>query len=372
MNLPYPHLALLAENAEPARSWWENPWLILLKSVAVGYLAGRLAAWALRRTAQRCEARGHLGRAQIARDLAGPVSLALLTLGLSFGRLGLDFERLGLSAENAKYAQFVLAKALMLLYSIVAIWFAYNLVNLIEVGVRRMRRSADAAVDRPVVLLISRSLRVFLVILGVLFVAKSVFGQDIGAWLAGLGIAGLAVSLAAQDSLKQLFGSITILLDRSFRVGDHVITCGHDGMVEDVGFRSTKIRTSADRLVTIPNATLVNSPIENLSRRQAVSRTITLMISGRTPSPKIRELQEALRAVFDEQAIAGPVHPAINGAERSPQVRFEDFHAGDFKLTVTYWYSPASDPDYAAHAERVNLRIVEELQKAGVEIGKPG
>jgi MscS family membrane protein len=350
--------------------WW--PWLILLMSVAVALLAGRALSWALWRLARKWDAHGKPGRAQIAAGLIGPGNLALLTLALTVTLPSLDFRGMRLNDDAAKYAHLVVAKTQVLLYSIVVIWFAYNLVDLIGLAIRRMGRTVDVSLDRPVVLLISRSLRVFLVVLGLLFITKSVFGQDIGAWLTGLGIAGLAVSLAAQDSLKQLFGSVTILLDRSFRVGDHVVTCGYDGTIEDVGFRSTKLRTSTDRLVTIPNATLVNSAIENLSRRPAHCRAITLALSGRTPSQKIGELREALRGIFDEEAIRSPVHPTVNGVERSPQVRFEDFHGGDFKLTVTYWYAPVTDPGYAAHAEKVNLRIVEELQKAGVEIAAAG
>ena len=108
---------------------------------------------------------------------------------------------------------------------------------------RRLAPGVDSALQRHIVLLVSRSLRVFLVVVGTLFVAQSVFDLNIGAWLAGLGIAGLAVSLAAQDSLKHLFGSVTILLDRSFRIGDYVISGNHEGTIEDIGFHSTKLRT---------------------------------------------------------------------------------------------------------------------------------
>jgi MscS family membrane protein len=265
----------------------------------------------------------------------------------------------------------LISKALKLLATIAVFWYAYNLVDVIDVVVRRLACGADVALQRQIVLLVSRSLRVFLVVIGMLVVAESVFEQNIGAWLAGLGIAGLAVSLAAQDSLKNFFGSLNILLDRSFRLGDRIISCGYDGTIEDVGFRSTKIRTASGHLVTIPNSSLVNNTIENVSRRRAVSRVVTLSIAGRTPGEKLREAIQAFGRIFDEEGIRGPVRPIIDGVECPPQVRFEDFQAGDFRLTVTYWYAPANDPAYADHAERVNLRILEELQRAGIELGGP-
>jgi MscS family membrane protein len=337
--------------------------VILLGLIFLGLLAGRLSTWGLGRIARHCEARGWAGRAQLALGLMGPASLALLTLGLYLGQIDLNV---------GEFLQEVfIPGTLRLLWLIAVFWYAYNLVDAIDILVRRLARGVDSALQRHIVLLVSRSLRVFLIVIGSLSVAESVFHQDIGAWLAGLGIAGLAVSLAAQDSLKQLFGSITIVFDRSFRLGDRVISCGFDGTIEDIGFRSTKIRTLSGHEVTIPNANLVNSPIENVSRRPAVRRIVTLQIAGRTPSDKLRTAIRAINGIFGEEGIRGPVRPFIDHAECPPQVRFEDFQAGDFRVTVTYWYAPATDPDYAAHAERVNLRIVEELEKAGVQLAQP-
>jgi MscS family membrane protein len=340
-------------------------WVELLISIFVGLAAGRVTAWCLGRATQRCEARGWTGRAHATLALAGPISLTMLTIGLTVGLM-----RLHVGKDGESLLHFI-SKTLLLLYTIAIFWFAYNLVDVIDVVVRRIAHGADLGLQRHIVLLMSRSVRVFLVVICTLFVAKSVFNQDIGAWLAGLGIAGLAVSLAAQDSLKNLFGSLSILLDRSFRLGDRIISCGCDGTIEDIGFRSTKLRTAAGHLVTIPNSSMVNSTIENVSRRPAARRVITLQIPGRTPSEKLRQAIKALGGIFNEEAIRGPVRPMVDGAEAAPQVCFEDIRGPEFKLTVTYWYAPAADPAYAAHAERVNLRIVEELERAGVELAQP-
>jgi len=362
------HLTSFVESLRLGSVWAENSltaWLTLLISIFAGLLVGRVTAWLLGRGAHRWEAQAWAGRAQVLFALVGPANLALLTVGL---QVGLAYLRLGGPEDPLpKFAW----ETLSLLYSIAVFWYAYNLVDVIDVLVRRLARGVDAPLQRQIVLLLSRSLRVFLVVIGTLFVAESVFHQDIGAWLAGLGIAGLAVSLAAQDSLKNLFGSLSILLDRSFRLGDRIISCGYDGTIEDIGFRSTKIRTAAGHLVTIPNSSLVNNTIENVSRRPAVRRIVTLQIAGRTPSEKLRQAVQALGRIFEEDDIRRPVCPIVDGVERPPQVCFEDIQGADFKLTITYWYAPATDPAYAAHAQRVNLRIIEELQKAGVEMAQP-
>ncbi len=297
--------------------------------------------------------------AQIVRGLAGPASLALLTLGLAMG--------CDQSLDEPRRARLCLETPAVPLSH-------RRLLVRLQFGGRH--RSGDAAFARRRSGLESPDRAVRLPLAP--FAARwswlrstsleSVFDQDISTWLTGLGIAGLAVSLAAQDSLKQFFGSIAILLDHSFRIGDEVISCGYDGTIEDIGFRSTKIRTADGHLVTIPNANLANNPIENVSRRPAARRIVTLLVAGQTPWENSAMCCGPWRRSSTQEDIRGPVRPVIDSVAYPPQVRFEDIQGGDFRLTVTYWYAPATDPDYAAHAERVNLQIVAELQKAGVEL----
>ena len=104
--------------------------------------------------------------------------------------------------------------------------------------------------------------------------------------------------------------------------------------------------------MTIPNANLANNPIENVNLRPAACRVVTLLVAGQTPAEKLGDVLRALQGVFEQDGIRGPVHPVIGNVAYPPQVHFEDIQAGNFRLTVTYWYAPATDPDYAAHAER--------------------
>ena len=131
-------------------------------------------------------------------------------------------------------------RVLLLLYTVSAFWYAFNLVGVLEVALKKIAAPLDTTLDDDLVPVIRKALRIFIVVVGALFVLQNVFERDIGAWLAGLGIAGLAVSLAAQDSLKNLFGSITILFDRPFAAGQRIRFHGFEGVVEEIGFRSTK------------------------------------------------------------------------------------------------------------------------------------
>ncbi len=334
-------------------------WLELAAGIVVGWIAGRLLAAVLRGLARRCQRRGWNARQLVFSGLAGPASLTILTLGLMVG-----LSSLAMSDPLALFW----SRTLLLLYSIAALWYASNLIGLVDFAFRRLR--SGSALDQQLAPLVRKTLRFLLVVLGVLFIVNSVFHRDIGAWLAGLGIAGLAVSLAAQDSLKNLFGSITILVDRPFLVGQSINYGGHEGLVEEIGFRSTKLRTDSGSLVTIPNSKIVNDLVENTDRRY-FRRSLTLTIPFSTPPEKVAEALAILGKIFDEEAIREPVRPLIDGQCLPPRIYFSDFAAAGLAISATYWYAPPSWWDFQEHAQKVNLRIVEEFFKAGIQLAPP-
>jgi MscS family membrane protein len=339
-----------------------NNWLILLGAIFVSLVLGMFGASVLRSIAKRLEARGNPARAHVFSDLIGPGKLVLLGVGLSFGLAHI---------ELIDPLRAFTDRTLLLIFSIAAFRYAFNLISLVEVVLKRFTAKTESPLDDELVPLIRKTLRVFLTVIAVLSIANSVFGQDIGAWLAGLGIAGLAVSLAAQDSLKNLFGSLTIILDRPFLIGERICFAGHDGIIEEIGFRSTKLRTLTGHLVTIPNSNIVNDPVENIGRRQTIRRTINVTITYDTPRAKIEEAVDIIRRILDEPQLREPIHPVINGDELLPRVFFNDLGATSLNIFVIYWYGPPNYWDYMEHAQRFNLRLFEEFEQAGIEFAFP-
>lgn len=370
-NGPPPHAASVGQ--ELARSisdlWQQNgiaAWGLLLAGIFVGLVAGRIAAFLLARVGAKLDHRGWKVQARALTDLLGPGKLALLSLGLMIGLAALKMSLM---------LQAFCGKTLLLLFTIACFWYGYNLVSVIDLLLRRLsrvgRRPLDEQFVEMLVPLIRKTLRIFLVVIGVLFVADSVFDQNIGALLAGLGIAGIAVSLAAQDSLKNVFGSITILLDRPFRIGERIVFAGFDGMIEEIGFRSTKLRTLTGHLVTIPNSKIVNDPVENIGRRPYIRRIINLTITYDTPREKIDQAVRIVRNILEEEGIREAIHATIDGDEFPPRVYFNDFNADSLNILVIYWYAPPAYWDYLEHAQRLNLRIFEEFERAGIEFAFP-
>lgn len=351
--------------AEADQLWEANDlgnWLTLLVSLALALLAGRILASILNWLSRRMQTRGWRGRRHVFVSLIGPANLALLTLGLHFGLANLKTSPT-LEAFCFKLVQF--------LYAIAVIWYASNVSKLLEELIRRLAGRTESPLDQQLAPLVARTVQWVIVIIGALYVARTVFGQDIGAWLAGLGIAGLAVSLAAQDSLKNLFGSITILLDRPFRIGQRIAYAGYDGTVEEIGFRSTKLRTLKGNLVNIPNSKIVNDPIENIGLRPTIQRVLNLTITFDTPRTKVQQAVTLLRNILAEDGIREPIHPAVDGNSFPPRVFFSEFNPDGLNLFIIYWYAPPDWWDYMTHAEKLNFRILEEFEKAGIDFAFP-
>ncbi len=337
-----------------------NDWFVLAVAVAVGLVAGKFASLTLVRLGERFESRGWLALRHMMGDLVGPAKLALLTLGLWIG-LGM----------NGRFTPFVLRMVAELLGAVAVTWYLYNLAGLVDVAFRQLLTRRESLLDRQLAPLVRKSLRTIVVVLGALYIARNVFGQDVGAWLAGLGLAGLALSLAAQDSLKNFFGSITILLDRPFQVGDRIVFGGYDGQIDEIGFRSTKIRTSAGHLVTIPNSKIVSDVVENVSRRPYLRRSFTIVLAAGTPAAKVEQALSLLRDMLNDAELGGPIHPQVGSDDYPPRVHLSEIQDGKPTLAVSYWYAPPEHWAFMAHAEQLNLRIYQALADAGLFVATP-
>jgi MscS family membrane protein len=340
--------------------WLENTWrewALLAAAVLAGIAVGRLAALVVRRAAQRMAQRGWQAQAHFVESSAAPISLVLMTVGLWVGLAGL---------KMSQPMQLFWQKTFLMLYTLAVLLYGWNLAGLLDIVVARLTHRPESVIERQLVPILRKTVRVLLLVLAALFLLESVFHQNIGAWLAGLGIAGLAVSLAAQDSLKNLFGSLTILLDRPFSVGDRIATSGYEGVVEEIGFRSTRIRTLNDTLVTIPNANIVNSPVENIARRRFIRRAWNIALPGDMPAARVQQAVEVIRGVLAEPGVGEPINSVIDGKPISPLVYCSDLNPGQTVISIVYCYAPADFAAYWQHAEKVNLRIAAALQEAQI------
>ena len=178
--------------------------------------------------------------------------------------------------------------------------------------------------------------------------------------LAGLGVGGLAVALAARDSLANLLGSMLIMIEKPFRVGHVVRVAGSEGTVEDVGFRSTRVRTSDNSLISIPNNSVVNATVENLSLRMMRRQRFLIQVTYDTSREKLEELIASIK-----QAIAD--HPMTN--KTNFNVRFNDFGESSLNILVYFYLETTNYSAELEAREEILLRIMDVAKQSDITIG---
>src|SRR5690606_34257097 len=208
---------------------------------------------------------------------------------------------------------------------------------------------------------ISRAIRIVIVAVFFTIIAQ-VFGYEISGFVAGLGIGGLAISLAAKDALANFFGGIVIITEKPFNIGDWILTPSVEGTVEDINFRSTKVRTFAQALVTVPNSTLANENITNWSKMGKRQVQFELGVTFDTPRETLQRTIQRIEEMLQN-------HPGIH-----PETIFVKFdHYGTNSLNLFfYFFTKTTDwEEYLNIKQEVNFEIMEILEDEGVAIAYP-
>ncbi|MDH3655692.1 MAG: mechanosensitive ion channel family protein [Myxococcales bacterium] len=240
-----------------------------------------------------------------------------------------------------------------------AIWlFAVAIGEAIATRSRIRAESLDASLIRLTSQVIGMGAAIVLVFRG-----ADQIGLPLVGLVASISIGGLAIALAAQDTLKSLLGSLTILVDQPYRVGERIVAGGHDGVVERIGLRSTGIRQLDGNVTSIPNERMATMNIENIGRRGSIRRKAQLRIATGTPREKVEQAVQIVREI-----LANHEGMPLNSPAR---VYFDEFNPDSLSIRFFYWYSP---PDYWAFSEfseRVNFEIIRRFAEAGIELAPP-
>lgn len=209
------------------------------------------------------------------------------------GVLAIAYPQLRLPVQ----ASLVMAVTVRVLATISLVWAAYRLADVFGEALMVRADRSKSRLDHQLVPLVRRSLKVITLVVGILFVLQNM-DVDVGSLLAGLGIGGLAFALAARDTLANFFGSIMIFADRPFQIGDWVVIEGTEGIVEEVGFRSTRVRTFYNSLVTVPNSKIADSKIDNYGARKYRRTYTTLRLTYDTTPEQLQAFCEGVRAIM--------------------------------------------------------------------------
>ena len=195
-----------------------------------------------------------------------------------------------------RLAQFVAVLVDLALAGIL-VWLAYRLIDALCERLALLTKNTETQVDDHLIPLVRTALRVGAVLGAILIVAQN-HGYSITTVVAGLGLGGLAVALAAQDTVANVIGSLAIVADRPFQVGDWILVGEHEGTVERIGLRSTRVRTFYDSLVSVPNSRIVNSIVDNMGQRTYRRMRQMLPLRYDTDPERIHAFVEGIRAVI--------------------------------------------------------------------------
>ncbi len=243
-----------------------------------------------------------------------------------------------------------------LLY-LVGIIYLYTLVGLLDKYYGDYVFKKDNRLMETLRPILRKIIRVLILVIAGLHVYNDLTGRTAVSVLAGLGIGGIALALASQETLKNLLGFAAIALDKTFYVGDTVRIDEFEGTVEHVGIRSLRLRTYEGRSVVIPNSTAMGTNIVNLNRAPYMRREMLLRIHPNNPGPKVEEALSIMRDVLDGHDGKIPGLP--------PVVRFSEYEPARFVLQGMFWYD-AGKPFFYDEASRINLEVAKRFSAAGI------
>jgi MscS family membrane protein len=328
--------------------------IALVIIIALSFFAGKISKFFLTRLDRKLEAMGNTIAAIAARSAAGSVTFLFFAFGLmvatSFLVIPDNFESL-------------LTSMLELLIILAIGHFFYRQVNVIDQWLKRFATDDSVNIDDMLIPIVGKSIRVAVVILVILQAAQTLSDQPITSILAGIGIGGLALGLAAQDTIRNFFGSLMIFADKPFNVGELINLEDKLGIVLEVGVRTTKVKTLDGHILTIPNGNLANMTIHNIGKRQFIRRVFDVTITYDTPPEKVERAIEIIQEILDNHQGMDPGLPA--------RVYFDEMNSDSLNLKIFYWFHPPDYWEYMEFTQWVNKEIFSRFNKEGIDFAFP-
>lgn len=252
-------------------------------------------------------------------------------------------------------------RSLYIIMSCMSVWFAHKVIGLIAFYSSQLAARTETKFDDILIPLIAKTAYVIAYLFGIVLIADSLT-IDVSSIIAGLGIGGLAFAFAAKDTLANFFGSIMLVLDRPFDIGDVIIAGDVEGVISEVGFRSTRIRTFQDSIITISNGELMNRSINNLGKRRYRRLSTNLGLEYDTPPEKIEAFCEGIRQLILNYKWTRKDY--FN-------VYFTNFGASSLDIQVMVFWETSDYTREQAEKHRLNIDILRLAEDMGVAFAFP-
>lgn len=337
-----------------AKEFYHNTvgdWFISLLIILGAVIVGKILYWFFGKVVKQLTSKTKTKLDDILVDMIEePIVLAITIAGLWFGLNRLEF---------TEWWQIWMGKIYHILLAINITWFIARLVDaIIEEYVVPLTEKTESDLDDQILPIVKKGLRSVIWILGVI-VALNNAGYDVGALIAGLGIGGLALAMAAKDSVSNIFGGIMVFTDKPFKVGDRIKIGGYDGVITEIGIRTSRLRTLEGRLVTIPNMQFTGNMVENVSLEPSRKVTNNIGLIYETTPEQIQQAIDLLKDISAKN----------DNVEDNYLVSFNSF--GDFSLGILYIYYIKKESDILQTQTQINLEILKQFNEAGLEMAFP-
>lgn len=316
--------------------------------VLAAFLLRSLLRSALKRAGER--SRGFVG--SLARDLTKPASFLVILVGIY---IAIRIHDLSASVANLS------GKVFLFFLTVNVLWLLMKCVDAVAEQMAAVADGTESRMDDQLIPILTKLVKFILVAIGIIFYMQS-NGYPVSGILAGMGIGGLAMALAAQDSIAGIFASVVIFLDKPFMVGDFVEVKGVVGTVEEIGIRSTRIRTVGKTLVTLPNKEIMDSNIDNFSKRPMRRTETTVGLTYDTTPGQMRKLLERLRSMLTDDGMVD---------SESIFVHFAGFGDSSLDVELKYFICSADYREWLDMREEINLRIMDVVYGLELEFAFP-
>ena len=326
-------------------------WAIAVGILILSFVVVKMLYWIFSNVIRRLTSKTKTNLDDVLIDkLEKPLTYLVLILGYWISIHYLVFkEEVEIVLENAAY--------FLLVIDVTAI-LSRIVDSLISEVIMPITEKSDSSFDNQLIPVIQKGVRSIIWILGIIIGLDNI-GFDITAMIAGLGIGGLALALAAQDSVKNIFAGIMIFLDKPFRIKDRIQVDGFDGIVEEVGLRSTRLRTLEGRIVTIPNSRFTDNSVTNVTSQPTLKVKLNLGLTYDTDENQMQKAIDILEDIVkDQEAITDDYAAGFNGF-------------GDFSLNILFIYYVKPDSHWLDTQTLVNKEILRRFNKEGLEFAFP-
>ncbi|WP_026700050.1 mechanosensitive ion channel family protein [Salibacterium aidingense] len=281
-----------------------------------------------------------------------PVRFFIGVLGVYLAVLYLPVPHEHMSDINMIYRSIVI---------VVIGWGLFNFSSMTSSLFHRIAHKMEDGADSMIIPFMSKLSRFIIVLLTITVVAYE-WGYNINGLVAGLGLGGLAVALAAQETLSNFLGGVIIVTERPFKKGDWIETPTVEGLVEDITFRSTEVRTFADSLVTVPNKTLANEAITNWSEMSVRRIMFTVGVEYATSPEKIEKVVERMETMLHE-------HDEVD--KELILVKFSEMGDSSYDIFVYFFTKTIAWVEWYEIKQQINLSVIRILEEEGVNVAFP-